>query len=458
METGKTVPSSSDLVEEKPPHVRFEPDPGKTGSYLKDLDYSVLQQCMHCGLCLPTCPTYVITGKEKNSPRGRISLMRAIADEELEVTKAFAEEMYFCLGCLACTTACPADVDYTQLFEMARAEAERQGVLDKPKRNFVRWIALKVIFKRPRLLHFLGRLLWFYQAVGLQTAIRQLQLTRLLPKDLRELEPLTPSVRRHFSQEIIAAVETPSEKKYRVGLLTGCVQDLTFSDINRDTADVLLANNCEVVTPRRQPCCGSLHGHNGEWELAKELARRNIDQFDLDSLDAIITNAAGCGSHLKHYDRLLADDPDYASKARQWAEKVRDISEWLDEIGIRPPKVSEKPENVTYHEACHLCHGQQITKQPRNLLKSIPGLELRELGESTWCCGSAGVYNITQPETAQKLLERKMKHVAATEAEVVATGNPGCMIQLQSGVRQEGLKIRVEHPVSLLARSYRSEK
>lgn len=427
-------------------------------NYLKNLDYSVLQQCMHCGMCLPTCPTYALTGMEKNSPRGRIALMRSIADEELDVTKAFGDEMYFCLGCLACTTACPAGVDYTQLFEMARAEAERQGALESPKRNFVRWISLQVIFTRPRLLHLVGRLLWIYQATGLQSAVRKLKLTRLLPKSLRELEPMTPAVRRHFSQQIISAVESPKSKKFRVGLLTGCVQDLTFSDINRDTADVLLANNCEVVTPRLQPCCGSLHGHNGEWELAKDLARRNIDKFDLENLDAIITNAAGCGSHLKHYDRLLEGDPHYAEKAKVWSEKLRDISEWLVEIGARPPEAKLESQVVTYHEACHLCHGQKITKQPRALLKSIPGLELRELGESTWCCGSAGVYNITQPEAARQLLERKMSNVIKTGAEVIATANPGCMIQVQMGVREKGLPMKVEHPITLLARAYRAEK
>jgi glycolate oxidase iron-sulfur subunit len=434
-------------------------DRPKSENYLKNLDYSVLQQCMHCGMCLPTCPTYVMTGKEKNSPRGRISLMRSIADDELEVTKAFADEMYFCLGCLACTTACPAGVDYAHLFEMARAEAERQGVLDKPKRNFIRWISIRVIFTRPRLLHLIGKLLWFYQAAGLQTAVRKFRLTRLLPKNLRELEPLTPTVRRHFSTQLIKPVESPaSTRKYRVGLLTGCVQDLTFSDINRDTADVLLANHCEVVTPRLQPCCGSLHGHNGEWELARELARRNIDKFDLESLDAIITNAAGCGSHLKHYDRLLENDPAYAKKAKEWSKKLRDIHEWLVEIGTRPPEGKLEPQVVTYHEACHLCHGQKITRQPRQLLKSIPGLELRELGESTWCCGSAGVYNITQPEAAKQLLDRKMSNVIRAGAEVVATANPGCMIQVQAGVRSHNLNMRVEHPISLLARAYRAEK
>lgn len=431
----------------------------RSGNYLKDLDYSVLQQCMHCGMCLPTCPTYVITGKEKNSPRGRIALMRGIADGNLDVTKAFGEEMYFCLGCLACTTACPAGVDYTQLFEMARAEAERKGVLEKPKRNFVRWLSLRVLFTRPRLLRAVGRLMRIYQASGMEAFVRRARLTQLLPKSLRELEPMTPRVRKHFSDALIASKEVPERKpKYRVGLLTGCVQDLTFSDINRDTADVLLANDCEVLTPRAQPCCGSLHGHNGEWELAKTLARRQIDQFDLESLDAIVSNAAGCGSHLKHYDRLLAGDPDYAEKAKIWSAKLKDINEWLVEIEARAPAVEPEEEVTTYHEACHLCHGQQITRQPRTLLQSVPGLQLREMRESTWCCGSAGVYNITQPETARQLLERKMDKVEETGASVVATANPGCMIQLEAGARSRGLPVRVRHPISILADAYRREK
>ncbi len=431
----------------------------RSGNYLTDLDYSVLQQCMHCGLCLPTCPTYMETGKEKNSPRGRISLMRAIADGELEVGKAFGDEMYFCLGCLACETACPADVDYTRLFEMARAQTEKAGVLNHPKRLLVRNLTLRVLFTRPRLLRAVGRSLYLYQASGLEGLVRKSGFLRLLPRRLRELEPLTPRVCREFSDRLIQEVESPAGKKYRVGLLTGCVQDLTFSNVNRDTADVLLENGCEVVTPRCQPCCGSLHGHNGEWELAKELARRNLDAFDPASLDAIITNAAGCGSHLKHYDRLLAGDPAYARKAELWSAKLKDVSEWLVEIGIRPPKGSGEPRVATYHEACHLCHGQRITREPRRLLQTIPGLELRELNESTWCCGSAGIYNITQPEMSKKLLDRKVQHLRATGATLVASGNPGCNIQIAAGVAGSAAPpMEVRHPVSLLAEAYRREK
>jgi glycolate oxidase iron-sulfur subunit len=471
-------------------------------SYLKDLDYSVVQQCMHCGMCLPTCPTYMETKLERNSPRGRIALMRAIADGRLEAKKQFADEMYFCLGCLACETACPAGVDYTQLFEMARAEAERSPAEQKPLRKFMRWFLLGFLFRKQSRLRFVGRLLYYYRVSGLQKLDRA-TVYRLLPKSLRALEAKTPVIREKFSPDLIEEIEKPprgllgsprppgaglgesaqpqqgienppspppsvrrlpseadlSTKAYRVGLLTGCVQDLIYSDVNRDTADVLLANNCTVITPHAQGCCGSLHAHNGEYEMAKDYARALLDQFDLDQLDAIITNAAGCGSHLKHFDRLLKDDPKYAAKAAQWSGKVRDISEWLVEIDFRAPEnVPQGPsEKVTYHDACHLCHGQKITAQPRELLAKIPGLDLKPLAESMWCCGSAGIYNLIQPEMADKLLQRKVDHIAATGATVVATGNPGCLLQIQNGLRARGLQVDTVHPISLLAQAYRQK-
>jgi glycolate oxidase iron-sulfur subunit len=425
-------------------------------SYLKDLDYSVMQQCIHCGMCLPTCPTYMETKIERNSPRGRIALMRAIADGRLEAEKAFADEMYFCIGCLACETACPAGVDYTQLFEMARAEAERKHALPSPTRRFLRWFVLDVLFYRQWRLRLVGRLLWFYQAVGLQTFVRRSGLLRFLPKSLRSLEAKTPTIKRHFSPDLIASEESPRvQSRHRVGLLTGCVQDLVYSDVNRDTADVLLANGCAVVTPPSQGCCGSLLAHNGEYEMAKDFARRLLDQFDLDSLDAIITNAAGCGSHLKHFDRLLHDDPRYAAKARQWSEKVKDISEWLVEIDFRAPEKPGTEARVTYHDACHLCHGQKITAQPRELLAKIPGLNVVPLPESMWCCGSAGIYNLIQPEMADKLLRRKLDHIASTGATMLATGNPGCLLQIQNGFAARAAKIEVVHPITLLAQAYR---
>jgi glycolate oxidase iron-sulfur subunit len=434
-------------------------------SLLKSLDYSVLQQCMHCGLCLPTCPTYLETGKERNSPRGRISLMRAIADEELEVTRGFADEMSYCLGCLACTTACPAGVDYGTLFEASRAEAERSGVSSSPWRSLIRFITLRFLLCHPRALRMQARVLRVYEASGFRRLLRRSGFFRLLPKRIGELESQSLPIRRQFSDELIAPVERPTGgTRHRVTVLTGCIQDVAFSDVNRATVDVLLANGCEVATPRSQSCCGSLHAHNGDLETAKALARRQIDAVNPSRCDAIISNSAGCGSHLKRYGHLLADDPAYSARAAAWSSKVRDISEWLVEIGFRPPgapRIGPVPVIATYHEACHLCHGQRITAQPREILRSIPGMELRECAEATLCCGSAGVYSLTQPTTAAWLRDRKVGHIRSTGAAVVATGNPGCQLQIQQGFAiatpDLGQAPRVAHPVVLLAEAYRNE-
>jgi len=446
-------------------------------SHLKDLDYSVVQQCMHCGLCLPTCPTYDATKLERHSPRGRIALMRAIADGELAATKAFGEEMYFCLGCLACVTACPAGVDYSELFEHARAEVEESGVLNSPKRNIIRALALRWLFMDSKRLRLAGRALRLYQQLGLQRLIRRSGALKLLPQRLRALESSTPDIRPGFSADLIAPV-TPADgaRRFRVAMLTGCAQDLIFSDINRDTVEVLARNGCEVVTPPEQDCCGSIFAHNGEWKLAQELARKNIDQFPPEQFDAIITNAGGCGSHLKHFSKLLADDPAYRERAALWDKKVKDIHEWLVEITFQIPSAKFQPTAressaplgtwnletgtfpVAYHESCHLCHGQKITSQPRQLLRAIPNLNLVELPEANWCCGSAGVYNLTQPAMADELLQRKLRHLQSTGAEVVATGNPGCLLQLVNGSKQRGMKLRVVHPVTLLAEAYRQSQ
>ncbi len=382
-------------------------------SHLKDLDYSVVQQCMHCGLCLPSCPTYDATRLERNSPRGRIALMRAIADGRLEPSRAFADEMYFCLGCLACMTACPAGVNYAELFEHARAEAEQSGVLRSSRRNLIRRFTLRWLFMDLARLHLAGRALRLYQELGLQTFARLSGLLNLLPKRLRELEAMTPPIQDQFSSGLIS--------------------------------------------PLTRPIGGSLHAHNGEWELAQQLARKNLDQFPPEQFDAIITNAGGCGSHLKHYGKLLAGDSAYENRARAWDGKVKDIHEWLVQIGLQAPSADQPAQTVTYHESCHLCHGQKVTAQPRQLLKTIPNLVLVELPESSWCCGSAGIYNLIQPQMADALLERKLKHIRSTGAPVVATGNPGCLLQIINGAHRQGWNLRVAHPVTLLAEAYRRD-
>lgn len=422
----------------------------------------MVQQCMHCGLCLPTCPTYDATKNERHSPRGRIALMRAIADERLQTSAVFGGEMYFCLGCLACTSACPAGVDYTTLFERARAEVETSRVLAGPRRDAIRWFTIAWLFMDLRRLRTAGRVLRGYQSLGMERLVRSSGVLRLLPSRLQELERMTPRVSSSFSSDSIPEV-TPARgtRRFRVAMLLGCAQDILFADVNRDTVEVLARNGCEVHTPRGQSCCGSLHAHNGELDLAMRLARRNIDQFPPGDYDAIISNAGGCGFHLRRYGHLLESDANYAGRAALWDAKLADVQEWLVRIGWAPPGNSrsgreETPLTVAYHESCHLSHGQKVVAQPRQLLRSIPGLRLVELAESNWCCGSAGIYNLTQPEMSGRLLERKIGHFRATGATVLATSNPGCQLQLINGLRERGFEARVAHPVTLLAEAYRA--
>lgn len=319
---------------------------------------------------------------------------------------------------------------------------------------------MKFVFMRPRLLRLFGRLIFIYQMCGLQRLLSRARLTALLPRNLQELEPLMPTLKRHFSDALICKAEMPPERRYRVGLLTGCVQDLIYSNVNRDTVDVLLAHSCEVITPRLQSCCGSLHAHNGELELAREMARRNILAMEriagsLDRLNAIVSNAGGCGLHLKNYGHLLHDDPIFAARAAIWSRKLKDIHEWLAEIRICHLRGSSQAHRVTYHESCHFYHGQNVVCAPREVLQALPGVELVELTESNWCCGSAGVYNLTQPDMAGKLLDRKLTNIERTDAITVASANPGCSVQLEAGLRRIGSSLRVVHPVSLLAEALR---
>ena len=428
---------------------------------LRTIDYSVLQQCMHCGMCLPACPTYDQTRQERNSPRGRISLMRAVADGALDVTGEFAAEMSYCLGCLACQTACPAGVNYAELFETARSDIELNNAHPGLARRFWRGVTLGFLFMRPTALRLFGRITGGYQRSGLEAFVRRSGVLRLLPASLRRLEPQTPRMAAQFSNRLIRPEEQPhGAARYRVAMLTGCVQDLVFPDVNRDTVDVLLANGCAVDTPPVQPCCGSLHAHNGDVKRARTLARRMIDLFPPDRYDAIISNAGGCGSHLRHYGPLLAHDAAYRERAGLWDTRVRDVQEWLVEIGCRPPKASpfSAQTTITYHESCHLVHGQKIARQPRTLLKLLPGVSMVELPESSWCCGSAGVYAITQPEQAERLLGRKTANIMSTGARWVATANPGCQLQVARGLDTAGADINVVHPVSLLAWAYRREE
>jgi glycolate oxidase iron-sulfur subunit len=415
--------------------------------------YTDILNCMHCGLCLPTCPTYALTGRERSSPRGRIALIRAIADGELEITERFAEEMYFCLGCRACETACPAGVKYGELLEAARVQIEqtRRG-------RGVRRVLREAIFGAflvPERLHRLGKLLRLYQRSGLQWLARRTGALRLLPGDLATLEQFLPPLPKRFSHQTIPPVVPPvGSRRARVGMLLGCVMDLFCAAENEATVRVLARNGCEVVTPRQQRCCGALHAHAGEMAQARQLARHNIRVFEESGVEAVVINSAGCGAAMKSYGHWLQDDPEWAERARRFSARVKDFSEFLVDLGLNTRDLQPLPIRATYHDACHLAHGQKVVDPPRQILQAIPGLQYVELPEADWCCGSAGIYNITHFETSLQLLDRKMEHLRGTGTGVVVTGNPGCLLQLRFGLRRHRLDMEAVHTATLLDRAY----
>ncbi len=423
--------------------------------------YDLLRQCIHCGFCLPTCPTYAVLGVEMDSPRGRIYQMQAVADGRATIGPEFIEHMNCCLGCRACETACPSGVQFGKLIESAREEiqlqaTQHQGATERVLRKTV----FGTILPSRSLTMLLFGGLKLYQRSGLQTLARKLNLMDFVPGPLsgklKEPEALLPALQGGlFPGKHPIITPALGKRRYRVGFLPGCMMDQAFREINEATIRVLTANGCEVVIPQEQRCCGALHVHAGEAETGRELARANIEAFEPFACDYIIINSAGCGSNLKEYAHLLRDDPAYAARAAAFSSKMQDISEFLAMIELNP-RLGEVQRRVTYHDACHLAHGQKIKNQPRALLKRIPGLELVDLKESDWCCGSAGIYNITNQEMAGQLLERKMGHIEQTRAQVVATGNPGCIMQIAYGARQRHLPLEALHPVQLLDQSYQT--
>jgi len=403
-----------------------------------------LLRCVHCGLCTSACPTYLELGNEADSPRGRIHLMRAVAEGRLEWTADVVAHLDLCLECRACETACPSGVEYGQLLEAARADIARS--YRRPWRERLLLGLLRDnLFPYPNRLH---AALWPARAFG--GLLRRLQ--GVLPADVRHMLALLPPDWRP-APPLPEVIPAQGERRYRVALLTGCVGQVLFQHTNWATAHVLAANGCEVLVPRDQVCCGALHAHSGSPDAARQFARRNLDAFDLDGVDAVITNAAGCGSTLKEYGRLLAQDPHDAARAGRFASRVRDVSEFLAAIELVPPPHPVQ-RVVAYHDACHLAHGQGVRQEPRRLLEAIPGLRLVELRDSEQCCGSAGLYNILQPDMAGRLLAKKIAAIVETGADTVATGNPGCLMQIAKGLREQGYPIDVRHPVELLAEAY----
>ena len=410
----------------------------------------LLADCVHCGFCLPACPTYALWQRETDSPRGRIHLMKVALEGKADITTDFARHFDTCLGCMACVTACPSGVQYDKLLEATRPQLERRIKRTGSDHLFRQFIFS--VFPYPKRLRWVALKLWAYQKTGLQWLVRASGLLELLPARLRAMESMAPSIRLSdaFSSmpEVVPAV-TP--KRRRVAMLLGCVQRVFFSNVNRATARVLAAEGCEVVIPQGQGCCGALMFHTGLENEAIAMARQFIDAFEteLSTVDTLVINAAGCGSTLKEYGYLLRNDPDYATRAKALADKCRDISEVLADLEPQATR-HPLPLRIAYHDACHLQHAQQISAEPRKLLASIPELEVCEIQESELCCGSAGIYNLVEPESARELGTRKAQHIATTGANVLVSSNPGCLLQMKASLEQEGRTVHTMHLIELL--------
>jgi glycolate oxidase iron-sulfur subunit len=408
----------------------------------------LISDCVHCGFCLPACPTYESWGDEMDSPRGRIDLMKGLEEGALRLSDSVARHFDTCLGCMACLTACPSGVRYDLLIERTRAKVEstyRRSPGEALFRNLV-----FALFPYPRRLRALVPLIRFFQKSGLQRLARRFGLLRLLPTTFAQLDALMPPLDDTIRERRLPeSCKAETSLRARVGLVAGCVQRVFFPNVNDATLRVLVKEGCDVVIPKAQGCCGALSLHSGRRAEAQRFARGLIAQFENERIDAVVVNAAGCGSALKEYDRLLGDDPLWADRARAFAAKVRDVCEFLAELG---PQAERHPleARIAYHDACHLAHAQRIRSQPRALLAAIPGLELIEIPEGDQCCGSAGTYNLFEPESAREIGLRKIENLLSTGARIVASGNPGCTLQMQSLLRERGITFTALHPIEIL--------
>jgi glycolate oxidase iron-sulfur subunit len=430
-------------------------EPAKPSSF--DAEHPPLKEhiddCVHCGFCLPACPTYVLWGEEMDSPRGRIYMIKKASDGEAPLDARFRQHMDNCLGCMACMTACPSGVEYNKLIEPTRAQIERnvkRGLGDRMFRGMI-----FATFPHPGRLRLLAGPMRFYQRSGLRALVRGSGILKLVPKRLAAMEALLPEVPARSSHSL-PSVSKPGKKRMRVGMLSGCVQQVFFPHVNAATERVLAAEGCEVVDPQDQPCCGALMLHSGLDGEARELAKKMIAVFERAEVDAVVINSAGCGSTMKEYGYLLRDDAEWAERAAKFSAKCKDVAEILCElepIAVRNPLKMR----VAYHDACHLQHAQGVREQPRKLLKGIPGLEVAEISEASLCCGSAGVYNLLEPEAAGQLGARKVENLLATRAQAVLSANPGCLLQLMKGLRERGLaEMPAFHLVELLDASIRN--
>jgi glycolate oxidase iron-sulfur subunit len=411
----------------------------------------LIKDCVHCGFCLPSCPTYALWGEEMDSPRGRIHLMKAGLEGE-PLSASMVSHIDACLGCMACVTACPSGVQYDTLITDTRAQIERR--YERPRAERLLREAIFWLFPYPKRLRALRGPLALYQHSGLVRLIRRTGLLDRLPATLRMMESLTPTLARR--ETLPERVPASGQRRGVVGMLTGCVQDALFPEVNAATARVLAAEGCDVIIPRGQGCCGALSQHVGREVEAIRFARALIESFEGAGVDHVVVNAAGCGSAMKDYAHLLRDDPGYADRAQSFVERTRDISELLVELG---PVAPRHPLDITiaYHDACHLGHAQGVRSQPRELLRAIPGLTLIEIAEADMCCGSAGIYNLLYPQPATELGDRKARNVLATQASILVTANPGCLMQIAAGARRLGEHLTLAHTVTVLDASIRNE-
>ncbi|HET8718230.1 MAG TPA: glycolate oxidase subunit GlcF [Nocardioidaceae bacterium] len=412
-------------------------------------DAALIGDCVHCGFCLPTCPTYALWGEEMDSPRGRIYLMKEGLEGE-PMSDSMVQHFDRCLGCMACVTACPSGVQYDKLIEATRNQVERHHERTKPDKALRSLIF--ALFPHRKRLEVLRGPLRGVQRLGLDRLLRRTGLLERVAPQLAAMESLAPRLGRR--EAVPPRVPAQGQQRAVVGMLTGCVQGAFFPGVNAATARVLSAEGCEVIVPESQGCCGALSAHNGREPEAQDYARRLIESFEATGVEYVVVNAAGCGSTMKEYADLLRDDPHYADRAQAFADKVRDVSEILAELGPQATR-HPLPMSVAYHDACHLAHAQGVRAQPRQLLRDVPGLELREIAEGELCCGSAGIYNILNPGPARELGDRKAANIVATGADLLVTANPGCLMQVASAIERSGHPMGMAHTVELLDASIR---
>ncbi|MGG2059516.1 (Fe-S)-binding protein [Priestia megaterium] len=412
--------------------------------------------CVHCGMCLESCPTYEVTGQEQHSPRGRVHLIKSVAEGKISVNEQFTDPVFACLDCRACTTACPVNVDVGGLIEEARGQI-RQAMPLTGWKGMISKFFLKELFPHSHRLEAAGSLLKLYQKSGMQKMMRTTGMLNMMPTHLAEMEHVMPkitrSVRKKYKKKRV--LKAKAERKAEVAFLTGCIMDVMFSDINEATLNVLRRNGNDVVIPPSQTCCGALHVHAGDRDMGRQLAKKNIEAFQ--HADTVIVNAAGCGCMLKEYPELFREEEqEWLEKAEVFAEKVQDISKYLHDTGYRPPQTTLH-KRITYHDACHLAHGQGVREEPRDILLSIPGVEMVHMANADRCCGSAGIYNLTNPDMAGAVLQSKMEHVPH-DVEMISMGNPGCMLQMAVGVKKYGRSQQIVHTVQLLEWAYQKEE